>query len=379
MCSADLGHKLLHAAATAALLVLALFTACGGAGFAGSAAAQVAGGAEISAPPVTVVQWSTSGGDRAQPVTGTITMAGQPVAGAAVTVGGYRLVQPTDAQGGFVFPVDRNVVQRYPVRVVDAGKATAGGKTLSADQRDALLAAAGGIDVHYDVRDVSTALRPDGTVAVSGTLAYEGGGAPVPVELYAFRLAGTVRDAAGKPVQGVLVTTKVEDRWSVSNPTDADGHYNSMFWPTAEAADMRVAVYEGNRAYGVQGGRKVTFTPLRSSRMDLTLDRASGTLVAPQPQPVDGVVYDALLAGVAQDGKPVKPLAATWPDEKGRFTMILPASMAGQRVTWWESQGFYFSTGAGKPGSELDLAEWPVELGPRVAQGFGSIQLPAKR
>jgi hypothetical protein len=377
---ADLGRKLLLAAAMVALLALALFAARGGsAGLIESAAAQVTGGVEISPPPVTVAEWSTSGGDRPQPVTATLTVGGAPVSGALVMVGGYRLAQPTDPQGRFVFPVDRTAAQRYPVKVIDAGNATAGGRALSNDQRAALLAADGGINVYYDVRDVSSAVQPDGTVAVSGTLTFASGKPPTPIELYAFRLAGTVRDTAGKPVQGVLVTTKVEDRWSVSNPTDANGNYTSFFWPTAEAADMRVAVYEGDNAYLVPGGQKVTFPPLTSAGMDITVDRAAGTIAMPQPKPIEGVVYDALLVGPMQGGKPVKPVSATWNDQKGHFTMVLPAGLAGQRIEWWEAPLFYFSTGPGKPGSPVDLAEWPAQLGPRVAQGVGSVNLAAKR
>ncbi len=328
---------------------------------------------------MTVAQWSTSGGDQWQPVTGTVTLGGQPVSGAALVVGGFRLPAPTDAQGRFVFPVDRNVVQRYPVKVADAGNAQVGGSALTADQRSALLAADGGIVVHYKVSDVSSAIRPDGTVAVSGTLSFAAGDPPPAVGLYAFRLEGTVKDTSGRPVQGVLVTGKVEDRWTVSEPTDAKGHYRAIFWPTPEDPTLHVAVYDGDQAYSVQGGADVTFEPLKSARMDLTIDRAAGTIRPPQPQALDGVVYDGLLVGVAQGGKPVRPVAATWPDEKGRFSMVLPAAMSGQRLDWWQVQTYYFSTGPGTPGSPIDVAEWPSELGPRVARGFGSVDLPAKR
>lgn len=377
---ADLVRKLSVAAITAAAFGIAILAlGRGGFGLAGSAAAQAAGGVEITAPPVTAAQWSTNGGDQAQPVTGTVMLGGQPVAGARLAVGGFRLPQPTDQQGRFVFPVDRNAVQRYPVKVVDAGEATVGGQPLSESQHTALLAAEGGINVQYRVQEVSTAVQPDGSVAVSGTVSFANGEPPAAVGLYAFRLAGTVRDTAGKPVQGVLVTGKVEDRWAVSDPTDANGYYAAVFWPTEEYPALHVVVYEGDRAYEVQGGGDVVFTPLKSARMDLTLDRSAGTLRPPQPQAIEGAVYDGTLVGVALGGEPVRPVSVTWPDQKGGFTIVLPAQLAGQRVEWWEQQGFYFSTGPGEPGTAVDVAEWPSALGPRVPRGFGSVQLPARR
>lgn len=381
MPEADQGRKTtgLHAA-MALLLGLALFAAWGGVvGLTGSAAAQATDGVDISAPPVTVTQWSTQGGDQAQAVTGTVTFGGQPVSGVVLIVGGFRLPTPTDAQGRFVFPVDRNVVKRYPVKVADAESAAIRGNALSAEQRSALVAAEGGIVVHYAVQDVSTAVRPDGAIAVSGTLSFAGGEPPPVLGLYAFRLEGTVKDTAGKPVQGVLVTGKVEDRWMVSDPTDADGHYRAIFWPTPNDPSMEIAVYDGDSGYPVQGGGQVTFEPLKSARMDLTLDRATGTLRAPQPQAVDGAVYDALLAGVAQNGQPVKPVDATWPDAEGHFSMVLPATLAGQRLDWWQTETYYFASGPATPGSPIDLTEWPTALGPRVGWGFGSVDLAAKR
>ncbi len=105
MRKADLGRKLLLAATAAGVLGLALFAAgSGGAGFAGSAAAQAAGGVDISAPPVTVAQWSTSGGDRAEPVTGTVTLDGLPVSGAVVVGRGVPAGSADGPAGAFCLP-----------------------------------------------------------------------------------------------------------------------------------------------------------------------------------------------------------------------------------------------------------------------------------
>ena len=205
------------------------------------------------------------------------------------------------------------------------------------------------------------------------------GDPPPPVGLYAFRLAGIVKDAAGNPAQGVLVATKAEDRWTLSNVTGADGRYSSVFWPTPEDKAFRVTVYEGDRSFPVEGDGTVTFAPLKSAQLDLTLDRAAGVTRRAEPQTVEAAVYDGLLVGVLQQGKPVRPLAATWPDNQGRFTMILPASMAGQQVAWWEQQTFYYANGEATPGGPIDVTEWPEALGARVAQGLGPVTLAASK
>ncbi len=72
---------------------------------------------------------------------------------------------------------------------------------------------------------------------------------------------------------------------------------------------MRVAVYEGDRALpGAGRPESDVRAAQRARRMDLTLDRAAGVIAAHRSRSRSTAsVYDGLLVGVMQDGKPVRP------------------------------------------------------------------------
>ena len=69
----------------------------------------------------------------------------------------------------------------------------------------------------------------------------------------------------------------------------------------------------------------------------------------------------------------MKPLAETWPDAKGNFTMTLPASVRGKTVHFWENLRQSFSHFAAKPGGAVDLASWPSALGAAVPAGLATL------
>ena len=81
-------------------------------------------------------------------------LAGKPVAGAIVNIGGWA-APPTDQTGAFQYPVDITEPGRHVVTVADVGGATIDGKRLSSAQADELLGRATGISVGYTVTDLS--------------------------------------------------------------------------------------------------------------------------------------------------------------------------------------------------------------------------------
>jgi hypothetical protein len=332
-------------------------------------------GAEISNISVDAVPWTVEASDITQ-AQGNVTLDGQPVEGAQVMVGGYRLPTPTDAQGQFTFPADHTLVRRLPITVSDASNATVSGKALTADQQAALEQAEGSINVHFVVTDVMTSTNADGNIVLSGTVQFTNGQPPPPVVLYSYQLTGTVTDNTGKPIEGVIVGTRTpEFRWSLSEPTDSQGNYTSLYWPT-DPTPFSVLLVENDDAYPVAGNRPIRFPLYKSARMDVTLDRDSGTITVTEPISVEGLIYDGLLVGVMQDGAPVRPISVTWPDEQGHFQMVLPAALTGQTVEWWQQSGDYFATIAAEPGGEISLGEWPTELDATTPRGFGSVMLP---
>ena len=104
--------------------------------------------------------------------------------------------------------------------------------------------------------------------------------------------------------------------------------------------------------------------------------RVGGVLPLPTSSPYDGAVYQGLLVGASAGGRVVKPLAAQWPDAKGRFRLVLPASARGKTLQLWQSSFQAFSTFPAKPGGAVDLRTWPVGLSPRVSTGTASVRAP---
>ncbi|HSX21654.1 MAG TPA: PQQ-binding-like beta-propeller repeat protein, partial [Gaiellaceae bacterium] len=119
---------------------------------------------------IPVRPWNANSSNE-QDVTGKVTVAGKPVAGAIVRVDNYFVPRSTRADGTFTFSVDNTSTHRYQVTVADASKATVRGRAVSAAYAEALRAASGGFNVGYAATGLSAKVQKDGTVLVSGRLA----------------------------------------------------------------------------------------------------------------------------------------------------------------------------------------------------------------
>jgi alcohol dehydrogenase (cytochrome c) len=325
----------------------------------------VAGGA------VPLALWQADSSNEAR-VTARLLLRGKPVAGAVVAVDRYRLPGKTDGQGRFFARVDSTLARRHPLHVADGSRATSGGRALTAAERDTLKQAAGGVSVGY--RLVGLRATPSrGGILVTGR-AVRADGAPAPsVVLLSYRLQGTITDASGNPVRGATVVTRTTDRdfWTFSEPSDANGHYVSYFSASDESGSdpvaLSVQVAVGRVSYG-SGVRNVSFSRLHSATMDVKLPATGTTLALPVSTPEEGAFYRGLLVGVSGPAGVVKPLAARWPTVDGRFSLLLPASVRGRTLRFWESDFASFSRSPATPGGPVDLRAWPRKLSPRVAR-----------
>ena len=223
----------------------------------------------------------------------------------------------------------------------------------------------------------------NGNVVVTGRIATRGGFAPAGVSLFTYRLSGRITGADGRPVAGATVVTRTVDRdfWTFSEPSDANGNYTSFFAASDKSQDdpvpLSVQVALGPVSYSSGLVPTVKFKRLRSARMDIQLPaRVGGVLPLPTSSSYDGAVYQGLLVGASAGGRVVKPLAAQWPDAKGRFRLVLPASVRGKTVRLWQSSFQAFATFPAKPGGAVDLRTWPAALSPRVSTGTASVRLP---
>jgi alcohol dehydrogenase (cytochrome c) len=346
------------------------------------AAAATPGGARIAigGGPIALTLWNPNSSNL-RDVTGRVTIRGRPVSGARIAVDRYVLPKPTSADGAFVYPVDTTLARRHPVEVVESGRATVGGRALSSDQQATLRAASGGINVGYRVVGLRTQASGDGNVRVTGR-AVRADGAPAPsVVLLSYRLDGTITDASGKPVQGAYVVTRTNDRdfWTFSEPSSANGHYTSFFPASdlteADPVEFTVQVAVGRVNY-TTGIRNPTFKRRSSATLNFKLPDSGTTMAVPTSSPVGGAIYRGMLVGVSTGRGVVKPISATWPDASGRFSLVLPASVRGRALHFWESDFQAFQTTVARPGGPVDLKAWPTQLSPRVPRDLAVVRVP---
>ena len=67
---------------------------------------------------------------------------------------------------------------------------------------------------------------------------------------------------------------------------------------------------------------------------------------------------------------------ATWPDAQGRFELVLPSSVRGQRLRFWEDEVERFVGGGAAPGSAVDVSSWPTSLDPDVPRDVATLRVP---
>jgi alcohol dehydrogenase (cytochrome c) len=350
-----------------------------------AAGAGRAGSARIVAPgPVLIQAWDPDTSNT-KDVQGRVTLAGKPVAGVRVSVDGW-VAPATDKNGTFTYPADDTMPGRHVVRVASATGATVDGHKLTAAEQSQVLAAKTGINVGYTISDVSTRSGPEGSIVLTGRLSYAKDQAPHPVQLYSYELTGTITDPSGKPVKGAIVTTRTNDHkfWTFSRPTGANGKYTSFLVAADQEGDdpvpMTVAVSVGENAYTEPIVDFINFSTLKSSTLNIQLPANPGTTLAKSllnPQAIDGAFYRGLVVGVVGGrGRVIKPLSAKWPDQSGRFELVLPASARGLVAKVWETERQFFSTKVAKPGGTVDPAVYPTSLAAETPQALLTVKLP---
>ena len=341
---------------------------------------RTGGAGRMSMQTGLVVQPWKASSNNTRGAVGRVFYGSRAVAGAVVRVGGYTIPQATAKDGSFVYPVDITVARRYVATVTGASRATAAGHALSAAQQSALLGTQAGFNVGYAIDGLKAKRQANGTVLVTGRVHDSAGGAPPPVVLYTYQLSGVVTDPAGKPVQGAIVVTRTADRdfWTFSSPSDAQGHYTSFFSAAdeqgADPVPLAVQVAVGPVSYGGATGTNFNFKRLHSSSVNIQLPSATAKpLPVTTPASYTGAVYEGLVVGVTVGGRVVKPLSETWPDSHGAFKMVLPASVRGKTLHFWENRRQFFSRFAAAPGKTVDLRSWPSGLGDAVPTGLAKL------
>jgi len=69
-------------------------------------------------------------------------------------------------------------------------------------------------------------------------------------------------------------------------------------------------------------------------------------------------------------------VSESWPDAKGRFSMLLPADVRGRTLSLFESQAQVLSRVAARPGGPVDLKSWPKQLASTMPSGLAALNVP---
>jgi hypothetical protein len=345
-----------------------------------SASDAPSSGAAILLPRVFAVsQWKLDK-TNTYAATGCLFLDGKPVSGARIRIDNYAVPTPTTADGSFTYPLDATLPQQRTVRVMNAAEASVGGKPVSDEGRSALTEASAPLTVRYRLNDLRAEPVAEG-IRIRGRATFDDGKAPPPIVLFAYQLTGTVRGPDGKPVEGARVTTRTLDGelFSLSSPSDAQGRYSSFFFPSGEAANavgMIILVAAGDETWELAPNEVVFFPKLKSAVLDVDLPPANFPMARPEPRGVKGAVYEGLLVGIAVDGKPVKPVSSKWVDEQGDFELVVPKRLAGQKVSFWQSELYAFSETAAKPGAAVDLGHYPTTFPAEAPRNLDTLTLP---
>jgi hypothetical protein len=99
-------------------------------------------------------------------------------------------------------------------------------------------------------------------------------------------------------------------------------------------------------------------------------------MAVPTTTPQAGAIYRGTLIGVSVGKGVVHPVSATWPDAKGRFSLVLPSSVRGKMLRFWQSDFQTYQTTDVEPGGKVDLTAWPTALSPRVPRDTAFLPAP---
>ncbi|MBA3427188.1 MAG: carboxypeptidase regulatory-like domain-containing protein [Actinobacteria bacterium] len=198
--------------------------------------------------------------------------------------------------------------------------------------------------------------------------------------LLTYRLAGTVTDASGQPVQGATVVTRTTDRdfWTFSLPSNSNGRYVSFFSASdqqgSDPVQLNVQVALGQRSYSA-GLANIDFKRLRSATMDVKLPASGSGLPLPKSTPEAGAVYRGLIVGAAGPRGVIRPLSVRWPDAQGRFSLVLPHLARGTTLRFWETNLETFSTVEARPGGAASPGAIPRRLTTRIPTGIATVRV----
>ena len=316
--------------------------------------------------------------------TGRLLLRGRAVAGARIKVDAYVVRQPTGDDGRFRYPIDITIARRHIISVVGAARATVG--RPPPERRRAARAARCEGRVHRRIPG-SGPPRPR----------------PAERDRPRHRTRNLRRRRAGSSRRPLHVSAPRHRHQRAGPPGCRRGRYHAHARPRL-LDDVDAHGRTGTLCLVLHGCRQNPRRPcsdeLPAGRrrhflrdgggpqpaVRTTPQRGHGRPACRQAAPrspsgdtvVRGSDLPGLLVGASAGGRVIRPLSARWPDQRGRFALVLPRSVRGRTIRLWQNQRTFFSRFPAQPGGPVDLRAWPRGLTQRVPQDLDAVQVPRR-
>ncbi len=310
-------------------------------------------------------------GSHLSTVKGKLLMGDAPVANAVLHVGENNRSISTGEDGSFEILLDQSLLGQKSLRVESLENAAVNGKPIetAAMQNPAVSAA---LQVQYPivVHSAEVSREDPGQMVVQGQIMADE--SVNYFKLDKFRIAGTVKDASGRPVQGAVVWIDRDggEGFAKSTPTDAQGRYEMFYVPEDEDTYLSVTTNGGRVKYTLPPDKVYHFPEETSIEIDIVLPQ-EGTVIEDRPptlvsRTASGGLYLGILAGLEAPRDVAYTI--TIPDAGGRFTITVPKEIWDEQPAFFETSMTKFVEEELKPGDTVPASF--IEPEPNAARGI---------
>jgi uncharacterized lipoprotein YehR (DUF1307 family) len=181
----------------------------------------------------TFMNWQVDNSHTAH-VVGKMATENQPIEGVKIQISDKRIMT-TNEKGEFYFTVNRNILQKISLHVVNSDAVKINGKAVDSKTKKSILSTKKEIVVKYPIKidKVRTNNQNKNLVNVYGHAIVEKGETYPNFTPDKYKVSGKVKDADGNPVQGATVNLRRDgvEGFSMSTPSDKNGVYTMYYLP----------------------------------------------------------------------------------------------------------------------------------------------------
>ena len=293
---------------------------------------------DIDPNQITVTEWKEDGSHHVE-IAGHLSANGKPVKGAKIQISERRMME-TGKNGEFSLTVDRNIIEKNRLKVMDVKDATVDGEKLDHKTEESLLALEEEILIHYPIAVEKVEVNKENPELVdvyAKAQVHEGEKFPN-FGTYKYRVGGTIKDHEGNPVEGATVNIRRDgvEGFSMSDPSNEKGVFAMYYIPEDDENHyFYVHIPSKGISYTLPENKAFLFPGDVGVNIDIRLPE-SGTVIDDTLEnlvatPAPGSLYRGLLMGVHTD----EEYKITVPERDGSFKLTISKS------EWEKNPGFY--------------------------------------